>query len=190
LHDTKRVGFHRSSDVSRNRFPIGLAVGAAFCNTRLAVLPQPLQVLGAVLISNCGSQNSAQKERTPRRKHRHCESECGFEGIKAAGPPPLPKAVAGSMWGDRGSDIYEAMVAASRRRHDSSFASRRNSHRLGYAGTRSPGAFAGDFACTLPSQGSDVLGDIRPRGGRARPPAKVELTAATFGFQLHPRRLS
>lgn len=174
LHDTSELDFTDHPTLQGDG-PIGDGRGHGFLqHNSLAVLPQPRQVLGLSYQQLRVRKKAPKKERTPRRKHRRRESEMWLEGIKAAGPPPE-----GCRWvdvGDRGSDIYEAMVAARAVGHDFLFRVTQN-RTVWVTLERDRQDHLRDFACTLPSQGSDMV-EIPSRGGRAARTAKVELAAA------------
>jgi hypothetical protein len=119
-------------------------------------------------------QEAPKDENWQQRKRRKRESELWLEGITASGRPPE-----GCRWvdvGDRGSDIYEAMIASQRVGHDFLFRVVQNrqvwttSERQQLIGLR-------EYACSLPSQGSDQV-DIPGRGGRASRSALVQLASA------------
>jgi hypothetical protein len=78
--------------------------------------------------------------------------------------------------GDRGADIYEAMVAAQTAGHDFLFRVTQN-RQVGTNAACDEWTKLRDYAGTLPSQGRDVV-EIPGRGGRAAREAEVELAAA------------
>ena len=109
------------------------------------------------------------------RKRRRRESELWLEGISAAGRPPQ-----GSCWvdvGDRGGDIYEAMVAAQAVGHE--FLFRVTQNRQVRIGAAEDASLVGlrDYASSLPSRGADQV-EIPGRGGRAARTAAVQMAAA------------
>jgi hypothetical protein len=96
-----------------------------------------------------------------------------LEEIKASGCPPE-----GWRWidvGDRGSDIYGAMVAAGEVKHD--FLFRVGQNRIVWVTSECDRLeYLRDLVDSLPSQGSDVV-EIPSHGGRAARTAKVDLAA-------------
>jgi hypothetical protein len=174
LHDTTELDFG-SHQALRGAGPIGEGHGQGFLqHNSLAVLPAPRQVLGLAYQQWYVRQPAPPGERSAPRKRRPRESALWLEGIRAAGPAP-----AGCCWvdvGDRGSDIYEAMVAARAVGHH--FLFRLTQNRLVF--TTADGAesvYLLAYARALPSQGSDVV-TIPCRGGRPARTATVQLAAA------------
>jgi hypothetical protein len=174
VHDTTDLDF-TDHPALRGAGPIGDGQGRGFLqHNSLAVLPRLRQVLGLAYQQLRVRQEAPAGEHTQQRKRRRRESDLWLEGIRAAGRPP-----AGCRWvdvGDRGSDIYEAMVAAQEVGHEFLFRVVQNRdvwtspahERL--VGLR-------DFAGSLPSQGCDQV-DIPARGGRPSRTAAVQLAAA------------
>ena len=175
LHDTTELDF-TAHPALQDAGPIGDGRGRGFLqHNSLAVLPQPRQVLGLAYQQLRVRQKAPAREHTQKRKRRRRESELWLEGITAAGRPPQS-----SCWvdvGDRGSDIYEAMVAASEAGHE--FLFRVTQNREVWSSVAEDAALIGlrDYACSLPSQGSDQV-DIPGRGGRPARTATVQMTAA------------
>jgi hypothetical protein len=174
LHDTSEMDFTDHPALSGTG-PIGDGHGRGFLqHNSLAVVPQPRQVLGLAYQQLKVRQEAPVGEHTQKRKRRKRESELWIEGIEASGQPPE-----GCRWvdvGDRGSDIYEAMVASKKVGHDFLFRVVQNRQVWGavereqYVGLR-------DLACSLPSQGCDQV-EIPGRGGRESRTVLVQLAAA------------
>jgi hypothetical protein len=78
--------------------------------------------------------------------------------------------------GDRGADIYEAMVASQAQGHDFLFRVTQN-RQVWTTPQREELTCLRDYVCSLPSKGRDIV-DIPSRGGRAGRQAEVEMTAA------------
>lgn len=174
LHDTTELDFtdHRSLQGSG---PIGDGNGRGFLqHNSLAVLPEPRQVLGLAHQQWHVRQEAPEGEHSSQRKHRERESQLWMRGIEATGRPPE-----GCRWvdvGDRGADIYEAMVESVTQGHD--FLYRVVQNRLVWTSEeRGEQTNLRDYACSLPGQGCDVV-EIPARGGRAARDAAVELAAA------------
>jgi len=174
LHDTSELDF-TDHPCLQGTGPIGDGQGRGFLqHNSLAVLPYPRQVLGLAYQQLRVRKKAPVGEHTRKRKRRPRESELWLEGITATGQPPE-----GCRWvdvGDRGSDIYEAMVASQAVGHDFLFRVVQNRQVFTTAAQE---ALVGlrDFACSLPSQGGDVV-DIPGRGGRASRTAVVQMAAA------------
>src|ERR1019366_3256493 len=155
--------------------PIGDGQGRGFLqHNSLAVLPEPKQVLGLAYQQLVIRKEAPQDEHTSHRKRRERESQLWLRGIEATGRPPE-----GCRWvdvGDRGADIYEAMMAAQAQGHDFLFHLVQNRQVL-VTEERAELINLRDYACGLPSQGRDIV-DIPSRGGRAGREAEVELAAA------------
>jgi hypothetical protein len=177
LHDTSELDFTDHPSL-RGAGPIGDGHGQGFLqHNSLAVLPQPRQVLGLAYQQLRVRQPAPVGEHTQKRKRRRRESELWVEGITASGRPPE-----GCCWvdvGDRGSDIYEAMVAAQAVGHAFLFRLVQNRQVWTTAEYQKPKQLVclRDFACSLPSQGCDPV-EIPGRGGRASRTATVQLAAA------------
>jgi hypothetical protein len=119
-------------------------------------------------------KEAPQNEHTSQRKRRDRESVLWLRGIEATGRPPQ-----GCRWvdvGDRGADIYEAMVASQAQGHDFVFRVTQN-RQAWVTPDRQELTTLRDYACGLASQGHDVV-DIPGRGGRVARAAEVELAAA------------
>ncbi len=174
VHDTTDLDFTTHAALA-GAGPIGDGRGQGFLqHNSLAVLPQPRQVLGLAYQQRRVRKEAPKGEHAQKRKRRRRESELWLEGIAAAGQPPD-----GCCWvdgGDRGSDIYEAMVAARAVGHEFLFRVTQN-RQVWITAERGPLVSLRDFAATLPSQGSDQV-DIPGRGGRASRTAAVQLAAA------------
>jgi hypothetical protein len=174
LHDTSELSFTAHTALE-GVGPVGTGEGRGFLqHNSLAVVPEPKQVLGLSYQQLHIRQEAPKKEHTSKRKRRDRESQLWLRGIEASGRPPQ-----GRTWvdvGDRGADIYEAMVAARAQGHE--FLFRLTQNRDVWL-TPQPGAFTKlrDYARTLPSQGRDLV-DIPGRGGRAARQSEVELAAA------------
>jgi hypothetical protein len=174
LHDTTELDFTHHPTLE-GAGPIGDGRGRGFFqHNSLAVLPQPRRVLGLSYQQLRVREDAPKQERTVQRKRRRRESEWWLDGIKAAGRPPE-----GCRWvdvGDRGSDIYEAMVAAGEVGHDFLFRVCQN-RIVWVTPEHDRQEYLRDFAASLPSQGNDVV-EIPSRRGRAARTAHVELAAA------------
>jgi hypothetical protein len=175
LHDTTELDF-TDHPALQGAGPIGDGRGRGFLqHNSLAVLPQPRQVLGLAYQQWRVRQPAPAREHTQKRKRRRRESALWLEGITAAGRPP-----AGSCWvdvGDRGSDLYEAMVAAQAVGHAFLFRVTQNRQVWASAAAGTPLIGLRDYAGSLPSQGRDRV-DIPGRGGRAARTATVQMAAA------------
>ena len=178
LHDTSDLDF-TNHPALQGTGPIGDGRGRGFLqHNSLAVLPEPRQVLGLAYQQLRVRVEAPAGEHTQKRKRRRRESELWTDGITASGRPPQ-----GCQWvdvGDRGSDIYEAMVAAGQVGHDFLFRVVQNRQvwtTATYAQDREPLRGLRDFACSLASQGSDTVA-IPGRGGRAARTATVQMAAA------------
>lgn len=173
VHDTSELDF-TDHPTLQGVGPIGDGHGRGFLqHNSLAILPQPRQVLGLAYQQLRVRKEAPKDEHTQKRKRRKRESELWLEGITASGRPPE-----GCRWidvGDRGSDIYEAMVASQAVGHDFLFRVVQNRQVFTTAehdqltGIR-------DFACSLPGQGDDQV-EIPGRGGRASRTATVQMAA-------------
>lgn len=174
LHDTSDMDF-TSHKALQGVGPIGDGKGRGFLqHNSLAILPQPKQVLGLAYQQLYLRQEAPKNEHTSQRKRRERESQLWLRGIEATGRPPE-----GCRWvdvGDRGADIYEAMVASLARGHDFLFRVTQNRQVWTNAAKDKPSNLR-DYACGLASQGQDTV-DIPGRGGRAARQAQVEMAAA------------
>jgi hypothetical protein len=174
LHDTTELDF-TSHKALQGTGPIGDGRGRGFLqHNSLAVLPRPRQVLGLAYQQWRLRQPAPADDHSSRRKRRQRESLLWLEGIRAAGRPP-----AGCCWvdvGDRGCDIYEAMVAARAVGHEFLF---RLTHQRQVFTTpaQDASAYLLAYARGLPSQGRDQVA-IPSRGGRPARTAAVQLAAA------------
>lgn len=174
LHDTSEMDFTEHT-VLQGAGPIGDGGGRGFLqHNSLAVLPEPKQVLGLAYQQWYIRKEAPQNEHSLKRKRRERESVLWLRGIEATGRPPQ-----GCRWvdvGDRGADIYEAMVAAQTQGHDFLFRVTQNRQVWATPGCEELTTLR-DYACSLASQGRDTV-DIPSRGGRAGRQAEVELAAA------------
>lgn len=174
VHDTTDLDFTEHAAL-QGAGPIGDGGGRGFLqHNSLAILPQPRQVLGLAYQQLRVRQEAPAGEHTQKRKRRPRESQLWLEGITASGRPPE-----GCCWvdvGDRGSDIYEAMLASQDVGHE--FLFRVVQNRQVWA-TPQQEQLVGlrELACSLPSQGEDHV-EIPGRGGRASRTATVQLAAA------------
>jgi hypothetical protein len=174
LHDTTELDFTDHASL-QGAGPIGDGRGRGFLqHNSLAVVPHPREVLGLAFQQWRVREPAPAGEHTQKRKRRKRESELWMAGITATARPP-----AGCRWvdvGDRGSDIYEAMVAARDAGHDFLFRVMQNRQ---VWTTAARGELVGlkDVARALPSQGCDPV-DIPGRGGRAARTATVQMAAA------------
>jgi Transposase DNA-binding/Transposase Tn5 dimerisation domain len=174
LHDTSELDY-TDHIALQDIGPIGDGNGRGFLqHNSLAVLPDPRQVLGLAYQQLYIRKPAPKKEHTSKRKHRERESQLWMRGIEATGRPPQ-----GCRWvdvGDRGADIYEAMVAAQALGHD--FVFRLTQNRQVWT-TPEAEEFTKlrDHARGLASQGRGSV-DIPGRGGRAARLAEVEMAAA------------
>lgn len=174
LHDTSELDF-TDHPALQGVGPIGDGNGRGFLqHNSLAVLPNPRQVLGLAYQQLRVRQEAPAGEHTQKRKRRRRESDIWLEGVTASGRPPQ-----GCCWvdvGDRGSDIYEAMVASREVGHDFLFRVVQN-RQVWTSAQHEELVGLRDFVCSLPSQGCDVV-EIPGRGGRAARTATVQLAAA------------
>jgi hypothetical protein len=177
LHDTTEIDF-TSHTALEGAGPIGDGEGRGFLqHNSLAVLPEPRQVLGLAYQQWHVRKEAPANEHSSKRKRRDRESALWLRGIEATGRPPE-----GCRWvdvGDRGADIYEAMVAAQAQGHDFVFRLTQN-RQVWESPERDKWTKLRDHARSLVSQGQDRV-EIPSRGGRdareARE-AEVELAAA------------
>jgi hypothetical protein len=174
LHDTTEMDFSGHAALE-GAGPIGDGRGRGFLqHNSLAVLPEPRRVLGLAHQQWHVRREAPKGEHTSKRKRRDRESLLWLRGIAASGPPPV-----GCRWvdvADRGADIYEAMEAAAAQGHE--FLFRVTQNRQVWADEQA-GEMTNlrDYACSLASQGRDVV-DIPGRGGRPPRQAEVELAGA------------
>jgi hypothetical protein len=174
LHDTTELDFTDHPSL-QGAGPIGDGGGRGFLqHNSLAVLPQPRQVLGLAYQQLRVRQQAPAGEHSQQRKRRRREADLWLEGIKASGRPAQ-----GCCWvdvGDRGSDLYEALVACQALGHD--FLLRVTQNRQVWASAAQQELVGlRDLAGSLPSQGADQV-EIPGRGGRASRTASVQLAAA------------
>ncbi len=174
LHDTTVMDFTNHTALEGTG-PIGDGDGRGFLqHNSLAVLPQPRQVLGLAYQQWHVRHEAPKSEHTSQRKRRDRESLLWLRGIEATGRPPQ-----GCRWvdvGDRGADIYEAMVASQAQGHDFVFRLTQN-RQVWHDKGHDKWTKLRDHARGLASQGQDHV-DIPGRGGRAARAAEVEMAAA------------
>ncbi len=174
LHDTTEMDF-TSHTALEGTGPIGDGNGRGFLqHNSLAVLPEPRRVLGLAFQQWQVRKEAPKKEHTSKRKRRERESQLWLRGIEATGRPPE-----GCRWvdvGDRGADIYEAMVAAQEQGHDFVFRLTQN-RQVWQDAEHEQWTKLRDHARNLVSQGQDHV-EIPGRGGRAARAAIVEMAAA------------
>lgn len=174
LHDTSEMDF-TDHPALQGIGPIGDGVGRGFLqHNSLAVVPEPKQVLGLAYQQLHIRREAPKGEHTSKRKRRDRESQLWLRGIEATGRP-----AEGCRWvdvGDRGADIYEAMVASQAQGHDFVFRVTQN-RQVWVTPERDELTTLRDYACGLASQGRDIV-DIPGRGGRAARQAEVDLAAA------------
>jgi hypothetical protein len=174
LHDTSEMDYTDHTAL-QGIGPIGDGKGRGFLqHNSLAVVPEPKQVLGLAYQQLHIRKEAPQKEHTSKRKQRDRESQLWLRGIEATGRPPQS-----CRWvdvGDRGADIYEAMVASQAQGHDFLFRLTQNRQVWGTP-ERDEWTKLRDHARSLASQGHDSV-DIPGRGGRAARQAEVALAAA------------
>lgn len=174
LHDTSELDFTGHSAL-QGIGPIGDGHGRGFLqHNSLAVVPEPKQVLGLAYQQLYIRKEAPKDEHTAKRKRRDRESVLWLNGINATGRPPE-----GCRWvdvGDRGADIYEAMVASQAQGHDFLFRVTQN-RQVWTTPEREELTTLRDYACGLASQGRDTV-EIPARGGRPGREAEVELAAA------------
>ena len=174
LHDTTEMDFTEHTALQGSG-PIGDGNGRGFLqHNSLAVLPEPRQVLGLAYQQWYVRQEAPEGEHTSQRKRRERESLLWLRGIAATGRPPED-----CRWvdvGDRGADIYEAMVESQAQGHDFLYRVVQN-RQVWTSEERGELTNLRDFACSLASQGRDVV-EIPARGGRAARAAEVEMAAA------------
>lgn len=174
LHDTSEMDFTEHTAL-QGAGPIGDGNGRGFLqHNSLAVVPEPKQVLGLAYQQWYTRQEAPKNEHSSKRKRRERESQLWLRGIEATGRPAQ-----GCRWvdvGDRGADIYEAMVASQAQGHDFLFRVTQN-RQVWVTPERENLTTLRDYACGLASQGRDLV-DIPGRGGRAARQAEVELAAA------------
>jgi hypothetical protein len=174
LHDTTELDF-TSHTALEDTGPIGDGGGRGFLqHNSLAVLPEPRQVLGLAYQQWQVRVEAPKNEHTSQRKQRERESLLWLRGIAATGRPPE-----GCRWvdvGDRGADIYEAMVAAQTDGHDFVFRLTQN-RQVWEDAEHKQWTKLRDHARSLTSQGQDSV-EIPGRGGRLARAAEVQLAAA------------
>jgi len=174
LHDTTELDVTTHLALA-GAGPIGNGTGRGFLqHNSLAVIPEPRQVLGLAYQQVVVRRDAPDRETAAQRRRRPKESRLWPQGIEAIGRPPE-----GSRWvdvGDRGADLYEAMVASHGLGHDFLFRVAQDRQ----VGTDADGAQVvnlREFACQMAPLGRDVV-EIPARGGRASRTAQVQLAAA------------
>ena len=178
LHDTTELDF-TSHPALEGTGPIGDGHGRGFLqHNSLVVVPDPRQVLGLAYQQIELRQEAPEHETAGQRRGRERESKLWIRGIEATGHPP-----SGSHWidvGDRGADIYEAMLASQNQGHGFVFrvAQDRQVWVDAEGGTKRK---LREYACSLVSQGRDEV-EIPARGGRASRVAWVHLAATPVGI--------
>jgi len=174
LHDTTELDFTNHTALEGTG-TIGDGNGRGFLqHNSLAILPEPRHVLGLAFQQWHVRQVAPKNEHTSKRKRRERESLLWMRGIEATGRPPE-----GCRWvdvGDRGADIYEAMLAALAQGHDFLFRLTQN-RQVWQDAEHQEWTKLRDHARSLASQGRDHV-EIPSRGGRAGREAVVELAAA------------
>jgi len=172
LHDTTELDFTGHLALT-GIGPIGDGKGRGFLqHNSLAVVPTPRQVLGLVYQQVEVRQEAPERETASARRDRERESKLWVRGIAGVGRPPD-----GSRWvdvGDRGADIYQAMVTAVGAGHDFLFRVAQDRQVWLDAAGEATGKLR-EFACSLPSSGVDVVA-IPARGGRPSRDARVHLS--------------
>lgn len=174
LHDTSEMDFTNHVAL-KGTGPIGDGNGRGFLqHNSLAIVPEPKHILGLAYQQWYIRQEAPKNEHTAKRKRRERESVLWLRGIAATGRPAQD-----SRWvdvGDRGADIYEAMVAAQSQGHDFLFRVTQN-RQVWVTPEHEELTNLRDYVCGLASKGRDLV-DIPGRGGRAARQAEVEMTAA------------
>lgn len=174
LHDTTELDFTDHAALT-DLGPIGDGRGRGFLqHNSLAVVPTPREVLGLAYQQIERRQEAPERETAAERRNRVRESHLWMRGIAAAGRPP-----AGSRWvdvGDRGADIYEAMVASQNAGHDFLFRVAQDRQIWRDATGATTGKLR-EYAGSLASQGEESV-EIPSRGGRASRVAQVQMAAS------------
>ena len=174
LHDTTELDFTDHAALT-DLGPIGDGRGRGFLqHNSLAVVPTPRQVLGLAYQQVERRREAPERETAAERRDRVRESHLWMRGIAAAGRPP-----AGRRWvdvGDRGADIYEAMVAAVDHGHDFLFRVAQDRQIWRDETGATPGKLRA-YASSLASRGEDQV-EIPARGGRASRVARVQVAAS------------
>lgn len=173
LHDTTDLCF-TSHTALQGLGPLGTGEGRGFLqHNSLAVIPQPRRVLGLSYQQLHLREKAPENEHNSKRKLRKRESQLWMRGIEAGGQCPE-----GCQWvdvGDRGADIYEAMIASRLVGHDFVFRLTQNRD-VWLTPEHDEFVKVKSYVRTLASQGRDSV-DIPARGGRAGRQAEVELAA-------------
>lgn len=174
LHDTTELDF-TSHPALDDTGPIGEGHGRGFLqHNSLAVVPDPRQVLGLAYQQIELRQEAPEHETASERRSRERESKLWIRGIEATGRPPV-----GSQWvdvGDRGADIYEAMLASQNQGHGFVFRVAQDRQIWRDAKGETTGKLRA-YACSLASQGEDQV-EIPARGGRASRVAHVQMAVS------------
>lgn len=174
LHDTTELDF-TSHPALDDTGPIGGGHGRGFLqHNSLAVVPDPRPVLGLAYQQIELRQEAPEHETASERRSRERESKLWIRGIEATGRPP-----SGSQWvdvGDRGADIYEAMLASQNRGHGFVFRVAQD-RQVGVDAVGETKRKLREYACSRASRGRDQV-EIPARGGRASRVAQVHLAAS------------
>lgn len=173
LHDTTELDYTSHAALTGTG-PIGDGRGRGFLqHNSLAVVPTPRRVLGLAYQQVELRQEAPEHETASERRRRERESKLWIRGIVAVGRPPT-----GSQWvdvGDRGADLYEAMVACRHQGHDFLFRVAQD-RQVWLAESGDATGKLREIAGSLASQGEDAVA-IPARGGRASRLARVHLAA-------------
>jgi len=172
IHDTTELDFTEHTALE-GAGPIGDGKGRGFLqHNSLAFLPESNEVLGLAFQQWRVREPAPEGERTAHRKKRERESTLWMNGILATGRPPE-----GVCWvdvGDRGSDIYEAMVACLEVGH--AFVFRATQNRIVFSTPEHDRSVKLlDYARTAPSAGSETV-QIRGRGKRPARTATIHFS--------------
>jgi hypothetical protein len=174
LHDTTEMNF-TSHQALQGTGPLGTGEGRGFLqHNSLAILPQPKEVLGLAYQQLYRRRQAPKKESTIQRQSRKRESQLWMQGIEAIGRPPQ-----GCSWvdvGDRGADIYEAMLASQNQGHDFLFRVTQN-RAVWLDPEQEKLTKLREYVCSLASQGHDTV-EIPARGGRPAREAIVQFASS------------
>jgi Transposase DNA-binding/Transposase Tn5 dimerisation domain len=171
LHDTTELDFTHHPAL-QGVGPLGEGTTRGFLqHNSLAVDAGSRRLLGLAYQQLRIRQPAPANETSYQRRRRTRESDLWLEGIRASGPAPED-----CCWvdvGDRGSDMYEAMVAAREVGHHFLFRLAQN-RRVFLSAQQEAAVLLLDHARGLPSQGCDTV-EIPARGGRPARVAQVQL---------------
>lgn len=174
LHDTTELDFS-SHQALKGAGPIGNGNGTGFLqHNSLAIVPEHRQILGLAYQQLRVRQPAPKTETSQQMRRRQRETEIWWDGIEAIG-----MAADDSCWvdvGDRGSDIYECMVAARKLKHHFLFRVTKDRSIFLTSEWKKPTRMK-HYARSLSSQGTDTV-EIPGRGGRVARTATVSLAAA------------